>query len=74
MAREFGKVAERVGFNGTFHALRHFHACWLIDGGATDLDVAAQLRHHDNGELVRRRYGRHRATSAALRRIERARP
>jgi integrase len=73
MAREFGKVAGRVGFGGTFHALRHFHACWLIDGGATDLDVAAQLRHHDNGELVRRRYGRHRATSAALRRIERAR-
>lgn len=73
LAREFRPVSERVGFGGTFHALRHFHACWLIDAGATDLDVAAQLRHHDNGELVRRRYGRHRATSAALRRVERAR-
>jgi integrase len=70
VAREFKKVAVRVGYVGTFHQLRHFHACWLIDQGARDLDVAAQLRHHDNGDLVRRTYGRHRAASAALRRIE----
>lgn len=71
VARAFAKAAVATGYVGTFHALRHFHACWLIDAGATDLDVAAQLRHHDNGEEVRRRYGKHRRTSAALRRIER---
>lgn len=70
LAKQFGKRAQAVGFDGTFHALRHFHACWLIDAGATDLDVAAQLRHHDNGEEVRRRYGRYRRTSAALRRLD----
>lgn len=70
LAKQFAKRARAVGFDGTFHALRHFHACWLIDQGATDLDVAAQLRHHDNGEEVRRRYGRYRRTSAALRRLD----
>jgi integrase len=71
VARHFSPAAESVGFTtGGFHSTRHFHACWLIDRGASDLDVAAQLRHHDNGEEVRRRYGRYRATSAALRRIE----
>lgn len=70
VAREFGRAAAAVGYVGTFHALRHFHAVWLIDQGASDIDVAAQLRHHDNGQLVRSRYGWYRAQSAALARIQ----
>jgi integrase len=70
LARQFGERARAVGFVGTFHALRHFHACWLIDQGGSDLDVSIQLRHHDNGEEVRRRYGRHRKATEALRRLD----
>jgi integrase len=72
VARAFAPVAMRVGFDGTFHALRHFHACWLLDRGVAPVDVAAQLRHHDRGEEVMRRYGRHRSVRAALGRVESA--
>ena len=60
--------------NFRFHDLRRFHATWLLDRGATDLDVAVQLGHTDasgapNAELVRRVYGRP-DHSAALSRLE----
>lgn len=70
VARLWKPVARDVGISCTFHGLRHFHTCWLIDQGASDADVAIQLRHHDNGELVRRRYGRYRSTVEALRRLD----
>lgn len=70
VAKHFAAAAAAVGYKGTFHGLRHFHACWLIDRGGSDIDVAAQLRHHDNGQLVRSRYGWYRAQSAALARIQ----
>lgn len=40
-----------------WHDLRHFYATYLIDAGASDLDVALQLGHRDGGQLVRERYG-----------------
>lgn len=75
VAKAFAPLAREVGFfdgdgkPGTFHALRHFHACYLLDRGATPIDVAAQLRQHDRGEEVIRRYGKHHSTRAALGRI-----
>ena len=59
-----------VGVECTFHALRHFHACWLLDQGASVRDVSIQLGHHDNGELVRRTYGRHASEVAARARLK----
>ena len=46
----------------TFHTLRKAHATWLLDQGASDLDVAIQLRHIDwqgrpDPSLVRAVYG-----------------
>jgi integrase/recombinase XerD len=60
--------------NFRFHDLRRFHATWLLDRGASDLDVAVQLGHFDargvpNAELVRRVYGRP-STGAALDRLQ----
>lgn len=40
-----------------WHDLRHFYATFLIDAGASDLDVSLQLGHRDGGQLVRERYG-----------------
>jgi integrase len=70
--RLWGPMQERAGVPAacTFHALRHFHACWLLDKGAQMHDVGSQLRHHDNGELVRRLYGRQRSVDASLRRLD----
>lgn len=51
-----------------FHDLRHFHASWLLDQGVSKMDVAIQLGHEDNGELVGRRYG-HPDRDVALERI-----
>jgi len=59
-----------AGVGCTFHALRHFHACWLLDKGAKVDDVAAQLRHHDHGRLVNEVYGRYRSRQAALDRLD----
>jgi integrase len=53
-----------------FHDLRHAHACWLLDRGVSDEDVAAQLRHHDFGRQVKATYGRFRSVRAALERVE----
>ena len=60
----------------TFHSLRHFHASWLLDQGASDLDVALQLGHVKadgtvDPSLVRRRYG-HPDVEAGLQRLEAA--
>lgn len=70
VARLWRPVAQVTGIGCTFHGLRHFHACWLLDQGASVEDVAVQLRHHDNGELVRRVYGRYRSSRAALSRLD----
>jgi integrase len=45
-----------------FHGLRHFCATWLLElfrsqGSEGSADVATQLGHLDDGELVRERYG-----------------
>lgn len=45
-----------------FHGLRHFCATWLLElfrsqGSEGSSDVATQLGHTDDGELVRDRYG-----------------
>lgn len=63
-------VARRdVGLpNVRYHDLRHFHASLLLDRGAACMDVALQLGHRDNGELVRRTYG-HPDSAPALERI-----
>jgi integrase len=63
------RVREEAGLpECRFHDLRHFHATWLLDRGASDLDVAVQLGHRDGGELVRRRYG-HPSSDLALGRL-----
>ena len=62
-------VCRRLGIEGVrFHDLRHFHASLLVDAGHREIDVAAQLRHRDNGRLVREVYA-HPDNAAALRRI-----
>jgi hypothetical protein len=53
-----------------FHDLRHFHATWLLDQGASDMDVAIQLGHRDGGVQVRRTYG-HPSRERALARLRR---
>ena len=37
--------------------LRHYCATWLLERGATELDVSVQLGHTDGGALVRSTYG-----------------
>jgi len=58
----------------TFHGLRHWHATWLLNQGASDLDVALQLGHgRKDGTvdptLVRRTYG-HPDVESGLQRLE----
>lgn len=53
-----------------FHDLRHAHACWLLDRGVPEADVALQLRHHDFGAQVKATYGRFRSVDSALSRVE----
>jgi len=52
-----------------WHDLRHFAATWFLDHGATPEDVALQLGHDDNGEMVRKLYG-HPNRAKALDRLE----
>jgi integrase len=64
----------RGEFAGSFHTLRHMHATWLVDRGASYQDVATQLRHFDkhgrpNIELIARVYG-HPSPDVALERLE----
>lgn len=66
--------AVRGDFRGTWHTLRAFHATWLLDRGASPLDVAVQMRHFDsdgrpNSDLVTKLYGRP-DPSVALERLE----
>ena len=62
-------TCRRLGIEGVrFHDLRHFHASLLVDMGHREIDVAAQLRHRDNGRLVREVYA-HPDNAAALRRV-----
>jgi Phage integrase family len=74
VSRMFGRVREDVGFLGTFHSLRRFHASWLADQGADARDIAMQLGHTDRWgrpypELVNRVYA-HPAVEPALARLE----
>jgi integrase len=68
-------AAEDAGLERlTFHSLRHFHASWLLNQGASDLDVALQLGHgRKDGTvdptLVRRTYG-HPDVESGLARLE----
>jgi integrase len=65
-----------AGLEGVkFHGLRHFHATWLLDRGADEAAVAAQLGHfdrrgHPDTTQVRRTYG-HADVGVALSRLER---
>lgn len=43
--------------NMRLYSLRHFCATWLLERGASDLDVSVQLGHTDAGALVRSTYG-----------------
>jgi integrase len=70
VAKRWAVVRRELGLGCTFHGLRHFHACWLLDQGASDADVAAQLGHHDHGQLVKSTYGLQRSREAALRRLD----
>lgn len=74
VGRVFREVRADAGFAGSFHALRHYAATWLLDRGASDRDVAVQLGHvdeagHVDTTQVRRTYG-HPSVSAALERLE----
>lgn len=68
------RAAAGLPDNCRFHDLRRFHATWLLDRGASDLDVATQLGHFDargvpDAELIRRVYGRP-SVDAALDRLQ----
>lgn len=68
--RRWVAARERAGIADVrFHDLRKFHATWLVDRGASDLDVAIQLGHSDNGELVRKVYAPRPDKTAALERL-----
>lgn len=74
VSRAWRGVCDPLGFGSTFHALRRFFATYLLDRGATDLDVSVALRHFDaqgrpNTDLVRTVYG-HPSPGAALDRVE----
>lgn len=67
-------VFRELEVSGSAHSLRHFCATWLLDHGASPLDVAVTLGHFDkdgrpNAELVLRCYG-HPSHEEALRRLE----
>lgn len=74
VSKLFGVVRAEVGFAGTFHSLRRFHATWLRDQGADPRDIAQQLGHTDSAgrpypELVDRVYS-HPSAEVALGRLE----
>ena len=60
-----GDYWERIEF-GPFDTREEAEA--FVDAGHREIDVAAQLRHRDNGRLVREVYA-HPDNAAALRRI-----
>lgn len=68
------RVADEVGFSGSFHSGKHYAATWLKNMGATDTDIAVQLGHTDEQgrpytELVQRVYA-HPDHELALARLE----
>jgi len=75
VARVMRSATEDAGIERlTFHGLRHWHATWLLNQGASDLDVALQLGHgRKDGTvdptLVRRTYG-HPDVESGLQRLE----
>lgn len=73
LQRSWRACCRSAGLAFTWHQLRHFHATWLLDRGASDMDVAVQLGHFDrhgrpNPQLVRELYG-HVDHGAALDRL-----
>jgi integrase len=63
VSRCWGAVRGAASIEDSFRCLRNFHGTWLIDRGASPLDVAVQLGHIDkNGRpytaLVERLYTR----------------
>ena len=72
--RRYKSLTTEVGVTGTFHGLRHYCATWLLDQGASEMDVAIQLGHRDRAgrvdvTQVRRVYG-HPTVGPALSRLE----
>lgn len=69
LSRAWAPVQEAFGRPVRFHALRGFFATWLLDRGATPMDVAMTLHGHANARTLMRYYARPGA-GAALDRIE----
>lgn len=65
------KVREEAGLDLRWHSLRHFCATQLLEMGLDHFTVSIQLRHHDGGALVMKRYG-HPSREAAHERVLRA--
>jgi len=75
-AERFNTIKAEVGYSGTFHGLRHYCTSWLLDQGASKMDVAVQLGHMDehgrvDTKQIERVYG-HVAVEPALKRLEAA--
>jgi integrase len=71
--RCFKSLAVEVNVDSTFHGLRHYCSSWLLDAGASRMDVAIQLGHVDDAghvdvSQVQERYG-HMAVEPALQRL-----
>jgi hypothetical protein len=49
VGRAFARLAEEASYSGTFHALRHFCATWLLDAGASRSYRSGGSRRHDAG-------------------------
>lgn len=74
ISRAYGPLRDEFGVPGSWHSLRHFHASFLLDRGASEMDVAIQLGHlsedrRPNVDLIRRVYG-HPDYEPALARLE----
>jgi len=72
--KAYRELRREVGVSETFHGLRHFCASWLLDQGASKVDVAIQLGYMDEAgrvdtTQVTRVYG-HMSADPALRRLE----
>jgi integrase len=56
LTEAFTAFCRELGFDGTFHTLRHSCATWLLHVGVDVVTVARRLGHADPG-LVPRVYG-----------------
>ena len=52
LAVRWRALRERCGLECEFHQLRTFHATWLLEQGASPLDVAVQLHGHTDPTVV----------------------